>query len=115
MALESEMRNSEVEELFREGTLHQNWRNIKSVFPVSSGGLHPGIVPDVLNLLGNNCVLQLGGGIHGHPKGTKEGAKALRQAIDAVMNHKSLEDYAKKPSNKALALALKHFGHTHPV
>ena len=115
MVLESEMRNEESEELFREGVLHQNWHNIKSVFPVSSGGLHPGIVPDVLNLLGNNCVLQLGGGIHGHPKGTKEGAKAFRQAIDAYMEHKSLEDYAKRKSNNALAIALKHFGHMRPV
>jgi ribulose-bisphosphate carboxylase large chain len=113
MALESEMRNSEVEELFREGTLHQNWHNIKSVFPVSSGGLHPGIVPDVLNLLGNNCVLQLGGGIHSHPRGTKAGAMALRQAIDAVMEHKTLEEYAKK--HKELKVMLDKFGHSHPV
>ena len=115
LTLENEMRAEEIDELFREGTLHQKWHHIKSVFPVSSGGLHPGLIPDVLKLLGNNCVLQLGGGLHGHPKGTKEGAKAFRQAIDAVLEHKSLEDYAKKPSNRALAIALKHFGHLKPV
>src|SRR4030095_1416884 len=27
--------------------LEQDWGNIKSAFPVSSGGLHPGLVPDV--------------------------------------------------------------------
>ncbi len=115
MTLENEMRSSEIEELFREGTLHQDWHNIKSVLPVSSGGLHPGLVPDVLKLLGNNCALQLGGGLSGHPKGIKEGAKAFRQAIDAFMEKKTLEDYAKKPKNRALAIALKHFGHSRPI
>jgi ribulose-bisphosphate carboxylase large chain len=88
---------------------------MKPVIPVSSGGLHPGIVPDVLKLLGNDCVLQLGGGLHGHPKGTKEGAKAFRQALDAYLQKKTLEEYAKKPANKALAIALKHFGHVKPI
>ncbi len=32
---------------------------------------------------------------HGHPGGTRKGAMALRQAIDAYMNKESLSEYAK--------------------
>jgi len=115
LSLENEMRSMEIEEAFRLGTLSQKWYNIKQVFPVSSGGLHPGIIPDVLKILGNNCVLQLGGGVHGHPNGTKEGAKAFCQAIEATMNHIPLEEFAKQKENSALRIALKHFGHAKPI
>jgi len=115
LTLDAEMTSEEIPERFRAGVLQQKWYGMKPVIPVSSGGLHPGIVPDVLKLLGNDCVLQLGGGLHGHPKGTKEGAKAFRQALDAYLQKKTLEEYAKKPANKALAIALKHFGHVKPV
>ena len=37
--------------------LNHDWRSIKPAFPVSSGGLHPGLVPDVMNLFGNEFVL----------------------------------------------------------
>jgi ribulose-bisphosphate carboxylase large chain len=113
--LDHEMTSEEIPERFRAGVLQQKWYGMKTVIPVSSGGLHPGIVPDVLKLLGNDCVLQLGGGMHGHPKGTKEGAKAFRQAIDAFFAKKTLEEYAKKPANKALKIALEHFGYKHPI
>ena len=63
--------------------LEQEWGRIKSAFPVSSGGLHPGLVPDVLNIYGNELVLLVSGGIHGHPKGTRAGAQATMQAIEA--------------------------------
>jgi ribulose-bisphosphate carboxylase large chain len=33
--------------------------------------------------------------VHGHPKGTIAGAKAMRQAMDAVMKNKSLKEYSK--------------------
>lgn len=115
LTLDQEMTSEEIPERFKAGVLQQKWCGLKPVIPVSSGGLHPGIIPDVLKLLGNDCVLQLGGGMHGHPKGTKEGAKAFRQAIDAFFAKKTLEEYAKKPANKALAVALKHFGHVKPV
>ncbi|WP_231476510.1 type III ribulose-bisphosphate carboxylase [Methanoculleus sp. MH98A] len=48
--------------------LDQDWGNIKSAFPASSGGLHPGLVPDVLDIYGTELVLLVSGGIHGHPK-----------------------------------------------
>ncbi len=84
--------------------LSQNWGKIKSVLPVSSGGLHPGHVPFLVKHLGKDLVIQAGGGIHGHPSGTTAGAKAMRQAVDAVMKKQSLKSYAK--SHEELKQAL---------
>ncbi len=93
--------------------LTENWYNIKPVVPVSSGGLHPGLVPYVLKLLGNQIVIQAGGGIDGHPKGVKAGAMAMRQAIEATLEGESLEDYAK--NHKELKEALDYWGYMKPV
>jgi ribulose-bisphosphate carboxylase large chain len=75
--------------------LSQKWLDIKPVFPVSSGGLHPGHVPFLIKHLGKDLIIQAGGGIHGHPSGTIAGAKAMRQAVDAVMSKKSLKEASK--------------------
>jgi len=75
--------------------LEQNWRNIKPVLAVSSGGLHPGHVPFLIKNLGKDLAIQAGGGIHGHPDGTRAGATAMRQAVDAVMKNKTLNEYSK--------------------
>ncbi|MEM3030104.1 MAG: type III ribulose-bisphosphate carboxylase [Candidatus Micrarchaeia archaeon] len=85
--------------------LSQDWFGLKPVFPVSSGGLHPGLVPDVMSIFGSDIIIQAGGGIHGHPDGTRAGAKALRQAIEAVMEGESLEEKAKRHPELARALA----------
>jgi len=76
--------------------LRQNWRGLKPVFPVASGGLHPGLTDKLMELMGRDIIIQLGGGIHGHPDGTKAGAAAARQAVDAVMEGATLRDYAVK-------------------
>nr|VDD88693.1 RuBisCO long chain, Form III-b [uncultured archaeon] len=75
--------------------LQQNWMNIKPVMPVSSGGLHPGHIPFLIKHLGRDLIIQAGGGVHGHPFGTEAGARAMRQAVDAVLKKKSLGEYAK--------------------
>ena len=77
---------------------------LKPVLPVASGGLHPRLVPALLDYFGNDVVLQAGGGIHGHPNGTVAGAKAMRQAVDAVLEGKTLDEYAKSHSELELAL-----------
>jgi ribulose-bisphosphate carboxylase large chain len=81
--------------------------NLNPVLPVASGGLHPQLVPALLDTFGSDVVLQAGGGIHGHPEGTVAGAKAMRQAVDAVLESKTLEQYAE--SHRELALALKQW------
>ena len=92
--------------------LEQKWYNIKPMFPVSSGGIHPGLIQKIMEILGNDCVLLVSGGIHGHPKGTRQGAMAAMQAIDATMNKISLNEYAK--SNKELREALEKWGYSTP-
>lgn len=80
---------------------------LKRVLPVASGGLHPRLVPALLETFGNDVVVQAGGGIHGHPDGTVAGARAMRQAVDAVLEGKVLNEYAK--SHSELAAALNHW------
>ena len=84
--------------------LEQDWCGIKPVFAVCSGGLHPVHVPRLMHMLGNNIIIQMGGGIHGHPEGTSAGAAATRQAIDAAMENKGLIEYAHMHSELRHAL-----------
>ncbi len=77
---------------------------LKPVMPVASGGLHPGHVPELMKIFGNDVVLQFGGGCHGHPAGTEAGAKAIRQAVDAAASKTGLKDYAKEHRELKLAL-----------
>jgi ribulose-bisphosphate carboxylase large chain len=78
---------------------------LKKTMPVASGGLHPALVPKIVKLFGNDVIVQMGGGIHGHPKGTLKGATAARQAVRATMEGTTLGNYAK--NHKELAIALK--------
>jgi len=87
------------------GALTEPFYGIKATFPVCSGGLHPGHVPKLVKYFGKDIIIQAGGGVHGHPKGTRAGAKAMRQAIDAVMAGLTLKEYAKCAPELALALA----------
>jgi len=57
--------------------LDQDWRNIKPMLPVASGGLSPLHIPELINILGQDMVYQFGGGCHGHPEGTEAGARAI--------------------------------------
>ncbi len=78
--------------------------NLKPVLPVASGGLHPGVVPALMEIFGRDFVAQAGGGVHGHPKGTVSGARAMRQAVEAAMEGVSLVEYSKKNAELAQAL-----------
>jgi ribulose-bisphosphate carboxylase large chain len=80
---------------------------LKPVLPVASGGLHPRLVPSLMETFGNDFVIQAGGGIHGHREGTIAGAKAMRQAVDATLYGKTLEDYSK--NHHELVVALKQW------
>ena len=92
--------------------LEQDWGAVKSAFPVSSGGLHPGLVPEVLDIYGTDLVLLVSGGIHGHPDGTRAGAAATMQAIEAWREGVTLDEKAK--SSHELARALEKWGYYRP-
>ncbi len=86
--------------------LRDPWHGLTPTFPVASGGLHPASVPAEVKAFGSDVVLQAGGGIHGHPQGTKAGAKALMQAIDATHAGRPLA----RGAPPELAAALKLWG-----
>ncbi len=84
--------------------LSQKWYNVKPVFAVASGGVHPGMVAKIIEFMGNDVIIQAGGGIHGHPDGTIAGAKAMRQAVEASVKNLSPKDYAKTHTELRKAL-----------
>ncbi len=93
--------------------LEQEWYHIKPAFPVSSGGLHPGTLPDVIKALGTDVVIQVGGGVLGHPDGPRAGAAAVRQSIEATLKGIPLEEYAE--THKELRRALEKWGFVKPA
>ena len=56
------------------------------VMPVASGGIHAGQMHQLLHYLGEDVVLQFGGGTIGHPMGIAAGATANRVAVEAMIH-----------------------------
>jgi ribulose-bisphosphate carboxylase large chain len=91
----------------------QKWGRIKPMLPVASGGLHPGILPELFNIYGTmDIVVQLGGGTQGHPMGIEAGARAVMQAIEACREGVDLDEHAK--THKELKVALEKWGYIKP-
>ncbi|MBN1896836.1 MAG: type III ribulose-bisphosphate carboxylase [Candidatus Aenigmarchaeota archaeon] len=88
-----------------QNALNDEWHGLKRTFSVASGGLEPGMLPELVNKMGKDIIAQFGGGCHGHPGGTVKGAMAIRQAAEAVMQGIDLKNYAK--DNNELAQALR--------
>jgi ribulose-bisphosphate carboxylase large chain len=88
--------------------LRAEWSHIKPTMPVASGGVHPALVPYNIQYLGTDIVINAGGGIHGHPWGTKAGAKAMKAAFEASLKGLSLNEYAKQ--SPELKVALEYWG-----
>jgi len=78
--------------------------HLRPAFPMPSGGITPKMVPSVMKDLGADIVIGSGGGIHAHPQGPTAGAKAFRQAIDATMQGRSLDEAAKEYPELKMAL-----------
>ncbi|MDY6773563.1 MAG: type III ribulose-bisphosphate carboxylase [Candidatus Nanohaloarchaea archaeon] len=96
----------EVQEIYE--FLRSDWLGKETTIPVASGGLHPGLVPKLVDLLGEDIVIQAGGGVHGHLEGSRAGGRALRAAADAVEEGVTLEEKAEEV--KALEQALEKWG-----
>ncbi|MGH3342999.1 MAG: form I ribulose bisphosphate carboxylase large subunit [Carbonactinosporaceae bacterium] len=63
----------------------QDWGSMPGVMPVASGGIHAGQMHQLLHHLGEDVVLQFGGGTIGHPMGIAAGATANRVALEAMI------------------------------
>ncbi len=62
-----------------------DWADTKKVMPVASGGIHAGQMHQLLDLFGDDVILQFGGGTIGHPQGIQAGAVANRVALEAMV------------------------------
>jgi len=98
----------------------QEWASMPGVMPVASGGIHAGQMHQLLHYLGEDVVLQFGGGTIGHPMGIAAGAEANRVALEVMVKARNegrdyfaegdeiLKEAAKK--NHALDVALATWG-----
>lgn len=81
-------------------------KHIKPTLPMPSGGITPGMVEKCIKEAGKDILIGSGGGIHSHPDGPIAGAKAFRQAIDAVLEGKKVRDVAKEHKELGVALGV---------
>jgi 2,3-diketo-5-methylthiopentyl-1-phosphate enolase len=88
--------------------LRTPFHHIRPVFPAPSGGVHAGNLAPLIRDLGADCMIGVGGGIHGHRMGAKAGARSVRQAIDAILRGIPLEEEAKR--HPELTAALEDWG-----
>lgn len=63
----------------------QPWASLNKCMPVASGGIHAGQMHQLIQHLGEDVVLQFGGGTIGHPQGIEAGAIANRVALEAMI------------------------------
>ncbi len=63
----------------------QHWASMPGTMPVASGGIHAGQMHQLLHYLGEDVILQFGGGTIGHPMGIRAGATANRVAVEAMI------------------------------
>jgi ribulose-bisphosphate carboxylase large chain len=63
----------------------QDWVSMPATMPVASGGIHAGQMHQLLHHLGEDTILQFGGGTIGHPMGISQGAEANRVAVEAMI------------------------------
>jgi ribulose-bisphosphate carboxylase large chain len=80
----------------------------KTVMPVCSGGVYPGMIGKLVEVAGKNIQIQAGGGVAGHPGGIRKGAMGMCQAVDAAYQGIPLDVYAK--DHKELREALEKWG-----
>jgi ribulose-bisphosphate carboxylase large chain len=86
----------------------QDWGSMPGVMPVASGGIHAGQMHDLLHYLGEDVVLQFGGGTIGHPMGISAGATANRVAVEAMIKARNEGRDYRKEGDDILKAAAKH-------
>jgi len=62
-----------------------DWASLRKCLPVASGCIPCGQMHQLTHLLGEDVVLQFGGGTIGHPDGIQAGATANRVALEAMV------------------------------
>jgi ribulose-bisphosphate carboxylase large chain len=86
----------------------QEWASMPGTMPVASGGIHAGQMHQLLDYLGEDVVLQFGGGTIGHPMGIAAGATANRVALEAMVKARNEgRDFVKEGEDILRAAAKK--------
>ena len=92
------LRETRTEQSLENGLFfNQDWAWLNRVMPVASGGIHAGQMHQLIHYLGEDVVLQFGGGTIGHPMGIQAGAIANRVALESmIMARNEGRDYIRK-------------------
>jgi len=80
----------------------------KTMMPVCSGGVYPGMIATMIKASGLNVQIQAGGGVAGHPGGVRKGAMGMCQAVDAAFEGIDASEYAE--THPELRTALDKWG-----
>ena len=80
--------------------------DLKPTMPSVGGGIHPITATHIIKDIGFDVMLAVGGAIQGHPGGAAAGGRAMRQAIDAVVEGIPLLEQAKEHPELRKALEL---------
>ncbi|MCB0394368.1 MAG: hypothetical protein KDD25_07400, partial [Bdellovibrionales bacterium] len=83
--------------------------NTKSCLPICGAGLDLTAVAPLTKKLGANVAIFAGGGVHGHPEGTRAGASSMRSAANAVLEKMDLQNFVSTRKLPFLDLAYSHF------
>ena len=86
----------------------QEWGSMPGTMPVASGGIHAGQMHQLLDYLGEDVVLQFGGGTIGHPMGIAAGATANRVAVEAMIKARNEGRDVRADGEQILAAAARH-------
>lgn len=70
--------------------------DLKPTMPCVGGGIHPATAVRIIDDLGCDIMLGVGGAIQGHPDGAAAGARAMRQAFEAAVEGQPLTEKAKQ-------------------
>ena len=107
-------KDKEILKMVHEDSIHHlileddSWRGIKKCAPIISGGLNPTLLKKFIEVAGTvDFITTMGAGCHAHPDGTKAGATALVQSLEAYEKKIPIEKYAK--THKELARAIEFF------
>ncbi len=83
---------------------------MRPTLPVPGGGVHPATAARIVEDLGKDVMLSVGGAIQGHPGGATAGGRAMRQALDAASAGISLREYS--ATHSELRTAIDRWGDT---
>ena len=86
----------------------QDWADMRKVMPVASGGIHAGQMHQLIDLFGDDVILQFGGGTIGHPAGIQAGAVANRVALEVIVKARNEGRDIRNEGPEILQAAARH-------